>query len=262
MKIKDLFIVFLLFQGPVFSQAISGDDFISVKRGQYIVKDEVTKYYLKVSSSFDIMKTEVTQRMFFEVTGFNPSYFRFKKYCSKEHLIIKKEQLCPNHPVESITNSDIETFLKKLNTSDKKYIYRLPTHLEWDKAARGVYRDSKAPLDYDQYLNEIENVAWVKNNSKGQTHPVALKQKNQIGAHDFRGNIWEILGVSTDKEDLESFSFMKVNPFLEFNKGRYLVMKGGPWYYDKNFVLLSEFSMEYRDVSTNVMGIRLVRALK
>jgi formylglycine-generating enzyme required for sulfatase activity len=67
--------------------------------------------------------------------------------------------------------------------------FRLTTETEWEYAARGGphWRDG---YEYSG-SNQIDAVAWFKDNSGNQTHEVGLKAANQLGLHDLCGNVWE-----------------------------------------------------------------------
>ena len=67
--------------------------------------------------------------------------------------------------------------------------FRLPLETEWEYAARGGehWRDG---FRYSGG-NDIERVAWYDRNSGDRTHPVALKEPNQLGLYDMSGNVWE-----------------------------------------------------------------------
>ena len=86
--------------------------------------------------SFEIMTTEVTQRQWFDVMGYNPSKFSDPKYCD-DYVKIGASGLCPRHPVESVPRRAVKRFIKRLNeragirgckgkSDDPTGCYRLP----------------------------------------------------------------------------------------------------------------------------------------
>ncbi|MBO4723633.1 MAG: SUMF1/EgtB/PvdO family nonheme iron enzyme, partial [Muribaculaceae bacterium] len=121
-------------------------------------------------SSFSIGQTEVTQRLWEEVMGNNPS-----------------SHVGANLPVENMTWDECQEFITSLNQITGK-TFRLPTEAEWEFAARG---GNKSKGYIFSGSNAIGDVAWYSGNSNGTTHMVALKLPNELGLYDMSGNVEE-----------------------------------------------------------------------
>lgn len=65
---------------------------------------------------------------------------------------------------------------------------RLPSEAEWERAARGGCEAERCLGDDARTLDEY---AWHKSNSGGQSHPPCRKRPNQYGLCDMHGNVWE-----------------------------------------------------------------------
>ena len=66
---------------------------------------------------------------------------------------------------------------------------RLPHRTEWVYAASGGAMSHG--FNYSG-SDVIDNVAWYKGNSEGSSHPVAMKQPNELGLYDMSGNYAEL----------------------------------------------------------------------
>lgn len=120
--------------------------------------------FIKIpNQNFEMKETLVTQAEWQKIMGFNPSHFKKK-----------------DNPVEMVSWNDAKEFIKKLNESQKEYIYRLPTDAEW-----------LACFGQEISQSEILDHAWCYENSKNKTHPVKKKKPNVFGLYDMSGNVWE-----------------------------------------------------------------------
>lgn len=154
-------------------------------------------------TNFEMLQTEVTQELYESIMGENPSEFIGKNYpvatvswcdaiyfCNKLSVAKGYE---PVYYVNANTNIKAWNYIPHQgrrisgriiqNTSANGY--RLPTAEEWQYAANGGEDYTYAGS------NEIDEVAWYRENSNGSTHPIAQKKANGYGLYDMSGNVWE-----------------------------------------------------------------------
>ncbi len=164
-------------------------------------------------SSYAIGKYEVTQALWTAVMGNNPSKF-------------KGDDL----PVECVSWYDCREFIKKLNSLTGQK-FRLPTEAEWEFAARGG-RKSKG-YKYSG-SNDLDEVAWYRDNSGYQTHAVGTKKPNELGIYDMSGNVLEWCNDPW-QDNYQPYAVTDPSPV----SGRFRVNRGGSWNFTARFCRVS-----------------------
>ena len=138
--------------------------------GNYI--DELPVHSVTLSDYY-IGQTEVTQELWKAVMGSSPSY---------------SDYVGAKNPVNDVSWNDCQEFISKLNrlTGGR---FRLPTEAEWEYAARGGNKNCGYKYSGSDYF--LGSVAWYKDNSGSEVHPVGSKSPNELGLYDMSGNVWE-----------------------------------------------------------------------
>ncbi len=213
-------------------------DMVFVQGGTFEMgsRDEKPVHTVTVAD-FYMAKIEVTQAQYREVMGKNPSDFSG----------------CDDCPVESVSWKDIQKFLQKLNKMTGEH-YRLPTEAEWEYAARGG--NKSRGYEYAG-SNQIDAVAWYRDNSNSKTHPVGQKQANELGLYDMTGNVWE---WCNDWYADDYYERSPQNNPEGPSSGSYRVLRGGSWDNDARYCRVayrSRYAPDFRDYS---FGFRLVRS--
>lgn len=125
-----------------------------------------------LTRDFLIGETEVTQELYEAVMGTNPSSFVGN----------------PQYPVEMLTWSVIvDEFLPKLNKLTGLN-FNLPTEAQWEYAARGGHKSKGYKYSGS---NDVNEVAWHRQNSAWTMHNVAQLKPNELGLYDMSGNAQE-----------------------------------------------------------------------
>jgi len=133
-------------------------------------------------SSFYIGKYAVTQAQWQEVMGTTIQQQRDK--FDPEYPVLGEGN---NYPMFYVSWDEVQEYIRKLNAQTGKN-YRLPTEAEWEYAGRGGYKSQSYRYSGS---NNIEQVAWYKENSLDLIHPVGTKMANELGIYDMSGNVGE-----------------------------------------------------------------------
>lgn len=205
--------------------------------------DERPQHSVTISSAFSIGKYEVTQALWQQVMGTNPSYFQGSKVKSND----------PSRPVENISKNDAEKFIAKLNELTGE-TYRLPTEEEWEYAARGAQNSTWKYAGSDN----IGDVAWYKANASDNkkegdagygTHSVTdSKAANSLGIYGMSGNVME--WTSTNWTDNYSDTTPDASTY---------VVRGGSWMSSANYCRVSFRNHYSPSTRRNNVGLRLAK---
>ena len=184
-------------------------------------------------SGFHIGKHEVTQGLWREVMGENPSY----------------NKSGDSYPEERVSWEDCQEFVRKLNARTGLK-FRLPTEAEWEYAARGGRKSRGYKYSGS---NSLGDVAWYRDNSGDKTHPVGRKSPNELGLYDMSGNVWEWC-----QDWYGSYGSSSQTDPAGPSNGSDRVLRGGSCSYDARYCRVSfrsNFGPGYRFIDC---GLRLV----
>ena len=167
-----------------------------------------------------------------------------------------------NHPVVLVSYDDAVEFCK-WRSAKEGGDYRLPTEVEWEKAARGTdgreypwgndfdykmlncadYHVGKALKDYDEWADEFENGFYVDNKNKALTAEYGrfTGGVSPYGCLDMAGNVWEWTDSIYEDQETEK------------------VMRGGSWNFESYYCRCTDRDGSNPDNTTINVGFRCVR---
>jgi formylglycine-generating enzyme required for sulfatase activity len=129
---------------------------------------------MSIDSGFWMFDTPCTQALWEAVMGENPSRFKSADR-SKEGA---------DRPVESVSWEQCQEFLTALNSRLDGLELSLPSEAQWEYGCR-------AGTETARYSENLDAIAWYRENSGNQTHSVAGNEANSWGLYDMLGNVWE-----------------------------------------------------------------------
>lgn len=194
---------------------------------------------------------EITQRIFRQVTGENPSIhlgedlpvnningLQAMEFCN---MLSEIDKLTPCY---DLTNTDNIIFSPDNNG------WRLPTEAEWEYLCRGGIKSDFFFEDIDK----IGEYAWYNLNSGMKPHPVGKKKPNGYGLYDIVGNVyewcWDYYGTYNPNDLTDP-----VGP----SEGTKYVLRGGS--VDDGIFYMRSANRKYNNKRNDLMGFRIVRTI-
>ncbi|MFZ5569351.1 MAG: formylglycine-generating enzyme family protein [Thermodesulfobacteriota bacterium] len=167
-----------------------GMKFVYLPPGTFLMGSPLDELYrnpdeelhpVTLSRGFFMQTTEVTQRQWRSVMGYNPSKY---KECGSD---------CP---VEMVTWNAVQAFIRRLNARSRDIQYRLPTEAEWEYACRA---GTRTPFFYGDYLSSDQAnynghfplPGTPRGINRNSTMPVGSFPPNAFGLYDLHGNVVE-----------------------------------------------------------------------
>lgn len=194
------------------------DQLVEIPGGEIVLRDDrIKKKWLVEIQTFQLSKVPVTQELYFGITRENPSTFKgsdlpVETLSWKDAVVFcnslsQKEGLKPCYFLHEAS--------EKITFDHTANGFRLPTEAEWEYACKAGTKGIR--------YNELDLIAWYKNNSDRTTHSVGKKEPNAWGLYDMLGNVWEWCSDIYD----------------ETVYGTYRIFRGGGWHDEERSVMAS-----------------------
>ena len=200
--------------------------------GMFPISGDLPTHKVTLTHNYYMGSTEVTQALWKAVMGNNPSE-------------IKGDNL----PVVNVSWYDCQTFISKLNNATGQK-FRLPTEAEWELAARGGKMSQHYLFSGSNNLNDV---AWYKDNSSNTLHDVATKEPNELGLYDLSGNVDEWCTDFFCEYAIDN----QYDPAGPIN-GTRRVIRSSAWNYDGYCCCPSSRQSSEPSETSGFLGLRLV----
>jgi len=154
-----------------------------------------------------------------------------------------------DHPVVNVTFTDAEAYCGWLKQVSEQP-YRLPTEMEWEKAARGNLPQTRCYPWGAEWQPDICNTYELGQNRSTSVHEFEDTNISLFGAVDMAGNVWEWT--------TSWYNPYPNSPHDSLNYGEdYRVVRGGSWRSHRKNVRISCRGRYKPDESRPYLGFRV-----
>jgi formylglycine-generating enzyme required for sulfatase activity len=176
---------------------------------------EGPQHLVRIEPGFWMWDTPCTQALWQAVMGNNPSRFPGEL-----------------RPVERVSWDECQEFVERINTFLRRPdesafgpVLALPSEAQWEYACRSTAKHDA------RYSNDLDAIAWYRDNSGGETHPVGEKLPNAWGLYDMLGNVWEWCADAWDNTIVRSRIHTPGGtvPIAWSSNAAGRVIRGGSW---------------------------------
>lgn len=216
-----------------------------------------------ISKDFYMQETEVTQKQWKSLVGFNPS--AFSEYGGR-------------YPVDTVSWHQAREFIRVLNQVENTDRYRLPTEAEWEYACRAGSKTafSEGPITRNSCSRldpVLDKLAWYCFNSGLQNparefkpHPVKTRKPNAWGLYDMHGNIlewvmdsckWRNMWTGRTGPVTDTYKNDVKDPLSR--KGDRRIIRGGAWNLTPDRCRSAYRGFYQPKAKKNNLGFRIVR---
>ncbi len=205
--------------------------------------NEGPQHEVRISKGFWLFDTPVTQALWTEVMGDNPSRFKDN----------------PEHPVEQVSWDDAMQFIERLNGIIPDLDLVLPTEAQWEYAARAgtttpFWWGSSINTDQANYDGNYPYAGGSKGEYRKKTVSVKTFQPNPWGLYQVHGNVWEWCD-----DDRREYSAEAVTDPVGSLDSTDRALRGGSWIYFARDVRAASRYAPHREDRFYGVGFRCAR---